>query len=80
MSQLLVRKVDPIIVRKLKARAAAHGISTEEAHRRLLTEALNRPTDEKPNLIEYLTQTEVAPEIELELERSRSIETRDTGF
>lgn len=67
-------------MRKLKARAKAHGISTEEAHRRILTEALNRPENEKPSLIEFLSNTSVAPEIDLELSRSHEIEERDTGF
>lgn len=80
MSQLLVRKVDPQTVRKLKARASAHGVSAEEEHRRILQEALSRPTKEKPTLIEFLSQTEVAPEVELDLERSTEIEERDTGF
>ena len=80
VSQLLVRKVDPHLVRKLKARASAHGASAEEEHRRILAEALNRPAPGKPSLIEFLSQTEVAPEVELDLSRSREIEERDTGF
>jgi len=80
MNQLLVRKVDPQLVRKLKARANAHGVSAEEEHRRILAEALNRPDNEKPSLIEFLSSSEVAPEVELELTRSREIEERDTGF
>jgi plasmid stability protein len=39
MSQLLVRKVDPQTIRKLKARASAHGVSTEEENRRILRKA-----------------------------------------
>ncbi|MFQ3224475.1 MAG: plasmid stability protein [Lentimonas sp.] len=80
MSQLLVRKVDPQTIRKLKARASAHGVSTEEEHRRILREALSRPSNGKPSLIEFLSTTEVAPEVELDLTRSRDIEERDTGF
>ncbi|NBB80835.1 MAG: DNA-binding protein [Verrucomicrobia bacterium] len=80
MSQLLVRQVDPKTVRKLKARAAAQGVSAEEAHRRILREALSRPPEEKPSLIEFLSDTEVAPDVELDLGRSRIIETRDPGF
>lgn len=41
MKQLLVRNVPAGIARKLRARAAQSGVSVEEAHRRLLTEALN---------------------------------------
>jgi plasmid stability protein len=79
MSQLLVRKVDPHTVQKLKARASAHGVSTEEEHRRILQEVLSRPTA-KPSLIEYLSTTEIAPEVELQITRSTEIEERDTGL
>lgn len=79
MSQLLVRKVEPQLVRKLKARAAANGVSTEEEHRRILAEVLNRPAKEKPTLIQFLQSEEVAPEVELDLTRSSDIEERDTG-
>lgn len=40
MPQLLVRDIEPAVVRKLRRRAAADGISVEEAHRRVLREAL----------------------------------------
>lgn len=80
MSQLLVRKIDPQIVRKLKARASAHGVSTEEEHRRILQEVLNRPNPSKPSLIQFLSDTEVAPGVELDLSRSTELEERDTGF
>lgn len=80
MSQLLVRKIDPHTVQKLKARASAHGVSAEEEHRRILQEALSRPDKSKPSLIEYLSATEVAPEVELQITRSIEIEKRDTGL
>lgn len=80
VSQLLVRKIDPQTVRKLKARAAAHGVSAEEEHRRILAEALNHPAEEKPTLIQFLQTSEVAPEVELDLNRGHQIEARDTGF
>jgi plasmid stability protein len=80
MSQLLVRKVDPQTVQMLKARANAHGVSTEEEHRRILREALSRPENEKPSLIEFLSRTAVAPDVDLKIERSHEIEERDTGF
>ena len=70
MSQLLVRKIDPHTVQQLKARANAHGISTEEEHRRILQETLSRPDKAKPSLIEYLSATEVVPEVELHITRS----------
>ncbi len=40
MSQLLVRDIEPAIVKKLRTRAAAQGVSVEEAHRQLLRAAL----------------------------------------
>lgn len=80
MSQLLVRKLDPQTVRKLKARASAHGVSAEEEHRRILQEALSRREEEKPSLIEFLMHTEIAPDVELDLSRSRELEDRDTGL
>ena len=42
MAQLLVRGLEPEVVRALKRRAAEEGTSVEEAHRRLLREALLR--------------------------------------
>lgn len=80
MSQLLVRKLDPQTVQKLKARARAHGVSTEEEHRRILREALSRPENEKTSLIEFLSRTEVEAGVELDIERSSVIEERNTGF
>jgi len=40
MPQLIVRKIEEKIVRKLKERAGQHGVSMEEEHRRILREAL----------------------------------------
>ncbi len=40
MAQLLVRDIESAVVKKLRGRAAAQGISVEEAHRRLLRAAL----------------------------------------
>ena len=55
MPQLLVRDIEPAIVKKLRSSAAAQGVSVEEAHRRLLRSALvgNNPGPQK-NFIEYL--------------------------
>jgi len=38
--QLLVRNLEPAVVKRLRALAAAEGISVEEAHRRVLRGAL----------------------------------------
>lgn len=54
MAQLLVRNVDEALVRKLKRRALADGVSAEEAHRQILKEALTRPVSKRPSLVEFL--------------------------
>lgn len=55
MPQLLVRGIEPAVVKELRSSAAAQGVSVEEAHRRLLRSALvgNRP-DRRRNFVEYL--------------------------
>lgn len=55
MPQLLVRDIEPAIVKKLRSSAAAQGVSVEEAHRRLLRSTLigNRPGPQH-NFLEYL--------------------------
>lgn len=40
MAQLLVRNIESKVVRELKVRAARHGHSAEEEHRRILRQAL----------------------------------------
>ncbi len=40
MPQLLVRDIESAIVKRLRSRAAAEGVSVEEAHRRVLRAAL----------------------------------------
>ena len=40
MAQLIVRNLDEDLVQRLKRRAAAHGRSAEEEHRRLLRQVL----------------------------------------
>ena len=40
MPQLLVRKIEEKVVRKLKEQAGLHGVSMEEEHRRILREAM----------------------------------------
>jgi plasmid stability protein len=82
MAQLLVRDLDQSLVRKLKLRAAAHGVSAEEEHRRILREALARSEPRKLTLIEFLCspEGEVEPNWELDLTRDRGIQNRDTGL
>ena len=54
MAQLIVRKLEDKVVRKLKERAAEYGVSMEEAHRRILRDTLLK---KKPKLsfMKYLT-------------------------
>jgi plasmid stability protein len=69
MSQLLVRDLEPTIVRKLRSQAASLGISVEEAHRRLLRAALFGDTPgPKDNFIAYLQS--VPPENDIEFPRA----------
>jgi plasmid stability protein len=77
MAQLLVRGIEESLVKKLKRRASAHGVSVEEEHRHILREALSKPVKDKPSLIEFLLSNEAAvhPGVELEIPRSRKLET-----
>lgn len=77
MPQLLVRNVNESLVRKLKRRAIQHGVSAEEEHRRILNEALSRPRGRKRTLMEFLLSDDgaVLPEVELDVSRSREIES-----
>ncbi|MDB6117089.1 MAG: hypothetical protein JWO08_870 [Verrucomicrobiaceae bacterium] len=77
MAQLLVRSIEDSLVQKLKRRASAHGVSVEEEHRRILKEMLNRPAVEKPSLMGFLLSEEgqVRPNVELDLSRSRDVES-----
>lgn len=43
MANLLVRGVDEALVKALKERAGAHGLSAEAEHRQILEAALSRP-------------------------------------
>lgn len=45
MAQLTVRNVDPAVAAALKARASRAGRSAEAEHRRILEEALGRPSE-----------------------------------
>jgi plasmid stability protein len=54
MAQLIVRKLEDKVVRKLKERAAKYGVSMEEEHRRILRETLLKKEKPKMTLKEYL--------------------------
>lgn len=53
MADLLVRNVDPRLVRALKARAGRKGVSAEAEHRAILAEALG--ADVRRPFAEFLT-------------------------
>ncbi len=40
MPQLIMRRIEEKVVKKLKERASQHGVSMEEEHRRILRAAL----------------------------------------
>jgi plasmid stability protein len=77
MPQLLVRDIEAAVVKKLRASAAAQGISVEEAHRRLLRAALagGHPGPEN-DFLDYLRSIPKGDDIEfpraVELPRSVS--------
>lgn len=50
MKQLILRNLEEDLVKRLKQRAAAHGISAEEEHRRILRRALSEPDEDFPDL------------------------------
>ena len=81
MAQLHVRNLEPIIVKRLKERARLHGIPVEEEHRRILREVCLQPLHPE-SLIDFLRNPEhaAAPTVELELLRSREIESRPLNF
>ena len=80
MAQLLVRDIPETLVKKLKRRAVAHGVSAEEEHRRILREALSDKPKKEQTLMDFILSCEVVSGEELPLERSKVIETRDIGF
>ena len=54
MPQLIVRRIEEKVVRKLKQRAGEHGVSMEEEHRRILREVLIGPSKQKLSFKEFL--------------------------
>ncbi len=81
MTQLLVRNLEPSVIKRLKERARLHGVAVEEEHRRILREVCLAPI-QKVSLINFLRNPENAasPDIELNLERSRQVESRPLDF
>ncbi len=54
MPQLIVRQIEEIVVKKLKASAGLHGVSTEEEHRQILRKVLLGKGAKQPSLKEHL--------------------------
>ena len=54
MSQLIVRNIEEKLVRKLRVRAAADGVSMEEEHRRILRAALLGRAKSGGTFVDYL--------------------------
>ena len=52
----------------------------EKEQPRISHKILNRLDSGKPSLLQFLNDTKVAPEVELDLSRSAEIEEQDTGF
>jgi plasmid stability protein len=77
MKQLLVRNLEPTVIKRLKERARLHGVAVEEERRRILREVCFAPI-QKVSLINFLRNPENAasPSVELDLERSRQVESR----
>lgn len=71
MPQLIVRNLENAVVRRLRSRAAAEGVSVEEAHRRVLRQALlGDSTSPRKNFLDYLR---AMPDVDLPLARARDL-------
>jgi antitoxin FitA len=77
MAQLLVRNLDPELVRDLKKRAGEHGVSVEEEHRRILREVLRGQPPEKLSFWEMLGEMPDAGDDDL-FARDRRLKGRAT--
>ncbi len=80
MKQLLVRNLETNVIDRLKKLAAENGVSAEEQHRRLLTEAFDTAAAVKEPLADYLLKHPVLPQVEIPIERSRVLEERKPGI
>lgn len=78
-SQLLVRNLDDEIVEALRKRAAKHGRSVEEEHRRILKRALV-PKRPKRSLLEALESMPDLAEDDAAFEVERKVESRPDPF
>ncbi len=70
MAQLLVRNIPEALAKKLKQRAAEHGVSAEEEHRRILQEALAPRTSGESTLFDDIRELgKIAPDFEFGTDR-----------
>ena len=70
MAQLIVRRLEDKVVRKLKERAAKYGVSMEEEHRRILRKTLLKTKKPKMSLLDYLsTMPNVGDDYDLNVHR-----------
>lgn len=75
MPQLLVRRIEPTVVRQLRRRAVADGVSMEEAHRRVLRQALlGEHGASARNFIDYLRDMPADFEVKRSRDLPRSID------
>jgi plasmid stability protein len=72
MPQLVVRRIEEKVVKKLKERAGRHGVSMEEEHRRILRGTLLGAQKRRPSFKEYLLRMPDAGLDEL-FERDRDL-------
>lgn len=79
MPQLLVRDIESAVVKKLRGRAAAQGVSVEEAHRRLLRAALigDQPGPQR-DFIAYLRS--IPQDDSIEFTREKDLPRRDVNL
>lgn len=71
MPQLIVRKLEGAIVRRLRSRAAKEGVSVEEAHRRVLRQALLGKDAAVPeDFVDYLRSM---PDVDLPIKRQSDL-------
>jgi len=67
MAQLIVRKLDNDLIRRLQQRAAEQGVSVEEEHRRILRRALYVPEEEEfPDLKALLVMPDLGEDEDFE--------------
>ena len=66
MPQLIVRNIEDAVVRELRTRAASHGVSMEEEHRRLLRSTLLGERENRRSFSEMLLSIPKATEGEPE--------------